>query len=296
MSTVPAMPVAMRLGALCGMLCSGLGGPWSARALSQEPQADASAMIGSENPYQTIASRNVFALKPPPPPPDPNAAPPPDLPQIKLQGISSLFGNRRVLVKLVEKARPGQPAKEEALILREGERYGDVEVVSIDPASGTVRFNNRGNEVVMTMANDAEKPPAGPPPAATAPAVAQIRAPQPMPVPTAGPGAPPPPIAAAAVVHPPAAGGSPGTPIPVGLHNPGAPAPPGGVVLAPGTTIAGNNPGQNPTPAPPQPPPLSREEQEILIEINRLRYQQEGDPRAKLLPPTSLSQPPPAPY
>jgi len=40
-------------------------------------------------------------------------------------------------------------------------------------------------------------------------------------------------------------------------------------------------------------PPLSREEQEVMIEVNRLKYQQEGDPLEKLLPPTSLSPPNP---
>lgn len=289
MRNVPAMPVAVFALAVCGVMF-GIG---CAAAVSPEPDAAAAGAVSGDNPYQAIASRNVFALKPPPPPPDPNAAPPPDLPQIKLQGISSLFGSRRVLVKLVEKAKPGQQAKEEALILKEGERYRDVEVVAIDPASGTVRFNNHGTEVVMTMDKDAEKPPAGPaptaPPAAPAVAMARPGMPQPMPVPTAGPNAPPPPIAAAGVVHTPAPGANPTV---------ATPAPP----TAPGIALAaGGGPhGQAPTPAPPPPPPLSREEQEILIEINRLRYQQEGDPRAKLLPPTTLTpqvqQPPPAPY
>jgi hypothetical protein len=285
MRNVPAMRVAVFRVAICAALWAGA---WRANAVSSE--ADAAAATAADNPYQVIASRNVFALKPPPPPPDPTAAPPPDLPEIKLQGISSLFGRRQVLVKLVEKAKPGQQGKEEALILKEGERYRDVEVVAIDMATGTVRFNNRGTEVVKTMDKDAEKPPAGPPPAA-APAVAAAGVPrpgvpQPMPVPTAGPNVPPP-IAAATVAHAPSPGATPDV---ATMAPPSAP----GIALA-----AGGNPhGQSPTPAPPQPPPLSREEQEILIEINRLRYQQEGDPRAKLLPPTSLSQPspPPAPY
>lgn len=290
MRNVRAMPVAFFAFTVCAVICGSL---WRAQAVSSEPDAAAASAAPGDNPYQAISSRNVFALKPPPPPPDPNAAPPPNLPQIKLQGISSLFGRRQVLLKLVEQPKPGQPGKEEALILKEGERYRDVEVVAIDPATGTVRFNNHGTEVVMSMEKDAERPPAGPAPApiAAAPAVAAARpgTPQPMPVPTAGPGAPPPPLAAASVVHTPAADAAPGV---------AAPAPP----TAPGIALAagGGTHGQTPTPAPPPPPPPSREEQEILIEINRLRYQQEGDPRARLLPPTSLSpqvqQPPPTPY
>lgn len=296
-----AMPVAALVFTIFAALCGGLGCAW---AVSPEPDAAAAGAVSGDNPYHGIASRNIFALKPPPPPPDPTAAPPPDLPQIKLQGISALFGRRQVLVKLVEKAKPGQPGKEEALILKEGERYRDVEVVAIDPASGTVRFNNHGTEVVMTMEKDAEKPPAGPaptaPPAAPAVAMARPGMPQPMPVPTAGPGAPPPPIAAAGVVHTPAPGAAPGVAPSTGITAPGvavAPPPAPSLVLAGG----GGPGGQTLTPSPtPPPPPLSREEQEIIIEINRLRYQQEGDPRAKLLPPTSLTpqvqQPPPAPY
>jgi len=39
-------------------------------------------------------------------------------------------------------------------------------------------------------------------------------------------------------------------------------------------------------------PPLSREgTRGNVIEVNRLKYQQEGDPLEKLLPPTSLSPP-----
>ncbi|MCX8091756.1 MAG: hypothetical protein N3I86_12635 [Verrucomicrobiae bacterium] len=296
------MPVVVLVFVMVGLL---VGEVRSVRAVSPEPDAAAAGALVGENPYQVIASRNVFALKPPPPPPDPNAAPPPDLPQIKLQGISSLFGRRQVLIKLVEKAKPGQQGREEALILKEGERYRDVEVVAINPTTGTVRFNNHGTEVEMTMDKDAEKAPTGPPPPmpAAAPAVAMARPgtpPQPMPVPTAGPNAPPPPIASAGVVHAPAPGAAPGV---VGSPASGAP---GAVVSAPGTApgivlAAGGGPGgQQLTPSPPQPPPLSREEQEVIIEINRLRYQQEGDPRAKLLPPTSLTphlqQPPPAPY
>lgn len=149
--------LAVRIGAVCAALIWASG----ARLAGQD---------GGENPYQSIVDRNVFALKPPP---DPESlkppAPPP--PPIELQGISVLFGRKRVLFTVtVPGSKPGQPPERKALILAEGERQDEVEVLEIDEKTGTVRFNNHGQEDIKTLEKDSSKiaaaapvPPAAPP-------------------------------------------------------------------------------------------------------------------------------------
>ncbi len=249
------------------MLCvlSSLAVAWQAAALTEDNQ------------YQAIVQRNVFALKPPPPPPDPNAVPKVDPPNIKLQGITTILGRRQVLGKVL--AKPPQQAKEQSFVLAEGEREGEVEIVSIDENSGTVKLKNHGSEFTLTMKDDAEKPPAGGTPVAFA-----------------APGAPP------------AIPGMPAVPPPTAAtyqannatFAPKVPARPlrGGTEANP--NAAGVNPGafggaqtpQNFTPTTPTLPPLPPEAQQVAIEVNREVYRQQGDhDRAKILPPTSMSQP-----
>ncbi len=133
------------------------------------------AQSEGENPYQSIVDRTVFALKPPP---DPESLkpPPPPPPPIELQGISVLFGRKRVLFTVtVPGSKPGEPPKRTALILAEGERQEDVEVLEIDERTGTVKFNNHGQEDIKTLEKDSSKiaaaPPPRPQPGAPAPAV-----------------------------------------------------------------------------------------------------------------------------
>ncbi|HYL95726.1 MAG TPA: hypothetical protein VET69_07975, partial [Terriglobales bacterium] len=116
----------------------------------------------SDNPYQGIVARNVFLLKPPPPPvPIEEAKPPP--PKVFLTGITSILGNKRALLKTpAPPAKPGQPPQgEQSYILTEGQREGDIEVVSIDEKAGTVKINNGGTLYVLNFDKDGQKPSAG---------------------------------------------------------------------------------------------------------------------------------------
>src|SRR6266436_2076825 len=75
------------------------------------------------NPYQVIAERNPFGLKPPPPPPD-NTPPPPGVPlgTVVLTGITSRSGpTPRALLEMTgqEAGKTGTVRKP---ILREGDR------------------------------------------------------------------------------------------------------------------------------------------------------------------------------
>jgi hypothetical protein len=104
------------------------------------------------NPYQAIIERNPFGLKPPPPPPDPTppgpVIPPP---KVILTGIVSAFGPVRALLEITEQ-EPGKQAKTEKPILREGEKFGPVEVVSIDYDKSTVKIRNNGAETNLLFA------------------------------------------------------------------------------------------------------------------------------------------------
>ena len=115
----------------------------------------------SANPYAGIVDRNVFALKPAPPPPppvDPNVTPPQ---KIILTGIVKAFGKKQVFFKTPPTGRPGEAAKEASFMLSEGERAGDIEVLEINEALGTIRVRNHGLEQPLSLEKDGMKPSSG---------------------------------------------------------------------------------------------------------------------------------------
>src|SRR3954462_2463736 len=100
------------------------------------------------NPYLSIVDRNPFGLKDPPPPPDPTPVAPVVPPaKVILTGITSLFGppSKRALIEITEQ-EPGKPASVRKPILREGEREGSVEVLSIDLEKNLVHIKNSGQD------------------------------------------------------------------------------------------------------------------------------------------------------
>lgn len=131
-----------------------------AGALALWAAANALAVESGESPYQRIVVRNVFGLKDPPPPPRPEDNKPPP-PKITLQGITTILGNKRVLMKVSMPPKPGVKPEEQSFILAAGQRDGDIEVLEIDEKAGTVKVNNFGtitnlnfkdNGVVMASA------------------------------------------------------------------------------------------------------------------------------------------------
>lgn len=113
------------------------------------------------NPYAAIVGRNTFALKPPAPASTtvaPVVTPPPN---VSLQGISTILGRAQALLKVKIAPKPPEAAKELSLVLDVGQREGDVEVVAIDPAAGTVSLSNQGTPLTLNI-KDADKPAAGP--------------------------------------------------------------------------------------------------------------------------------------
>lgn len=118
------------------------------------------------NPYEAIAERNPFGLKPPPPPPDPNATantPPPPLATVEVTGILSIFSKKKAILEIVP--GPGKPALKQTL--DEGERLDAIEVVAIDMEKNEVTINNGGtvtNVALKTPAKTAGPAPGGPVP------------------------------------------------------------------------------------------------------------------------------------
>ena len=103
------------------------------------------------SPYQGIIERNPFGLKPPPEPPPPAPTTPVVPPaKVVLTGIHSMFGPPRALVEITE-TEAGKAAEIRRPILKEGERDGSVEIVSIDLENSLVKIRNSGIETNLTF-------------------------------------------------------------------------------------------------------------------------------------------------
>jgi len=240
------------------------------------PEANISA-------YEGIPQRNVFGLRPPTTQPqqEPAAAP---LPKITLTGITTILDSKRALMKVAAaNTKQPDPAKELSLILTEGQREGDIEVLQIDERAGSVKVRNSGQVMVLTFDKDGAKLPATPAPgspgAPTSPsALPAVQPTNPYTLP-ARTTATPPPLPGRnthrTVVPAPgvATSNSTVTP-PVG----GVPSPTG----LPGSSAA--------TPAPAANQDLTAEEQAIVMELQR----QSNPSAAALLPPTPLTPAPAA--
>jgi hypothetical protein len=101
--------------------------------------------------FDGIAARNVFGLRPPvveTNAPQPEAP----LPRVVLNGITTILANKKALLKVLpQPTKPGQPAKEEAFILGENQREGDIEVLKIDEHARTVKIDNSGRQMTLTF-------------------------------------------------------------------------------------------------------------------------------------------------
>lgn len=237
------------------------------------------------NPYQSIIDRNVFSLKPPPPPVDPAEAVKPTALKITLTGITTIFGDKRVLMKAAPTAgKPNEAKTEQSYILSQGQREGDLEVLEIDEKAGSVKVNNAGTIQTLTFEKDGAKLPSTPAPAVPGvPGAAPIIPGLPVTHPAGGitPSFQlPPRIPRLPTTGFQAAGVTPGTipsSVPIGGASPSYVTP----GFLPGNTTT------SPNPLPVQTPTrqYTLEEQQIMIEAER----QMGGPTAALLPPTALT-------
>jgi hypothetical protein len=142
-----------RLGRISVCLAVGLALNAGLRAASPSSPNNPSP----ENPYATVAVRNIFGLNPPALPPDPSLDAEKNLPKITPTGIMSVFGYTQVLFKVAAAAgavaKAGQPAKEEFYILSQGQRQDDIEVIKIDEKNSLVTFDNHGTTQELPLAS-----------------------------------------------------------------------------------------------------------------------------------------------
>jgi hypothetical protein len=109
------------------------------------------APSASPSRYRVIAKRNLFGLTPVEQPK--TNLQPPALPKITLTGITTIFNDKRALLKILPPAgAPGE--REQSLILAEGQRIGALEVLAIDEIRGTVKANYSGIEITLTFDQD----------------------------------------------------------------------------------------------------------------------------------------------
>ena len=223
--------------------------------------ADGRAIVpdNASEQYQAIKERNVFGLRPPPTQPPPSNAPP-QLPKITLTGITTILGNKRALMKVLPLGlKPGEVAKELSLILTEGERESEIEVLQIDEKNGSVKVDNSGTVMTLTFEKDGAKLPATAAPGT----VPNVRSPLPVAGTVTNPYLPATMPAATARKFPPRNSRFP-TPPPLPGMTGAAAAPAGGVPaptgLVPATTVPT-------TPAADQ--ETTAEEQAIIQEIQR---------------------------
>ena len=117
----------------------------------------------SNNPYQAIADRNAFSLRPTPPPPEPEKVKTPP-PKIILTGIATRGGQKKVYLKSPgTPGKPGEPAKEQYYEIAEGVTDRDIEVLEINPKAGTVRIKYEGTEIPLNFTDNGAKAIAPPP-------------------------------------------------------------------------------------------------------------------------------------
>ncbi|MGA2180628.1 MAG: hypothetical protein ABSH15_13715 [Verrucomicrobiota bacterium] len=252
-----------RLGKIVVCLASGL-------VLNAGARADDGVL--PNNPYAPIVVRNVFGLNPPQSV-DPNATQGDPPPKITPNGIMSIFGQLQVLFKVADPAKPGQPAKDEAYILSEGQRQDEIEVIQIDEKNSLVTFNNHGTVQELPLAK------------ANAPAVNTPTSAPGGPVPTRNFTAPNGENSGRGRFGSRSAGG-PGAARNRGTGNGSNNSNNGmggGSPLATVPTSAGYSGQQQPQNA------LSPEEQIIMMELQRAQLEKEGNPAAVLFPPTVLS-------
>jgi hypothetical protein len=116
----------------------------------------------SGNPYLVITGRNVFDLRPKQT--EVPAKPEVPLPKVTPLGITTILPGKRALLKLSFPSRPPEPAKEVSCILAVGQREGPIEVLAIDETAASIKLNNSGTIMVLTLDRDSPRPQASPPP------------------------------------------------------------------------------------------------------------------------------------
>jgi len=97
--------------------------------------------------FASIPKRNVFRLLPKLEQKPPEIQP--ELPQLTLQGVTTLLDSRQALLKIQSKAK--LTPTEVCCILSEGQERDGVKVLRVEMESGTVWLTNQGVEQVLAI-------------------------------------------------------------------------------------------------------------------------------------------------
>jgi hypothetical protein len=204
--------------------------------------------------FKGIHGRNVFGLKEAEQ--QPVLTVPRQPPGLILEGITTILGNKRAVVRQLPKPEPGRaatPGQGVSVMLTEGQSEGEVEVLEINEKAGEVRVKNAGAIVTLSFEKDGVKPPSSSPPGPGGiPNINGVPVPQPQPPPPAlsdNPYSTPLPTRTPRVSR--TAGGSPVIPSPTGAATPAM------------TNFSNGSPAAN------NPQALTEEEQRILMEFQR---------------------------
>jgi len=206
----------------------------------------------SGNPYTSIPIRNVFSLNPIlPGPPEPQS-----VIKITPNGIMTIFGVKQALFKA-----SGNGMKEQSYILSEGQRQDDITVLKINDKKGTITFDNHGVTQELALANATAS-------GGTAPSLPALNFPAPN-----------------------NANGSFAARGPGNQRGRNAVGNAGGDAENTGASDVANLrniPTRNYQPAA-EGATMTPEEQVLMIEAQRAYYQAQGNPMAKILPPTAMT-------
>jgi hypothetical protein len=123
--------------------------------LGAAPAASAADAPPVANPYQSIARRNVFGLRPSVAQKKTQTFAP--LPSIVLTGITTILGHKRAFLEITVPSRPPQGSKPQPCALSEGQSEGEVEVLQIDPKAELVKVSNAGTEMTLTFEKNGRK-------------------------------------------------------------------------------------------------------------------------------------------
>ena len=230
------------------------------------------ALTSTDNPYNSIVVRNPFGLIAIPPPAPIETTTPPS--NIKLTGITTILGIKNALLMAQE---PGPAGKSQSYILTEGQREGQIEVLTIDNIAGLVKVNNAGVVSTLNFDKDGFKSP-----------TSLVPAPAGMPGQPGVPGIPSP---ASMPGHPPVPGSFNGPPSGGNYVPNTAPAVPSSglrqipsrSLRLPQSSALLNQPAA--TPASTAPVQVQIDEQAAKILINQEIAKQRGDPSHVLYPP-----------
>src|SRR5271170_7829258 len=115
-----------------------------------------------DNPYASIAARNVFNLVPIPTNPPAETKEPDPPAKITPDGIMDLFGTPQVLFKVATPPKPGQPPADKSYVMSEGDREDGIAVIKIDQIARVITFDNNGIEQRLPLVAAADAGGGGP--------------------------------------------------------------------------------------------------------------------------------------